>query len=326
MTRPSLLRHFALLLLAACTTASAGTIDRRIAVTIDDLPWQRAGAVSGEVLQQRHEQLMAQLARAGVPVTGFVNESKLQVDGQLAPERVAMLRDWLDAGYALGNHGYSHPQIADIGAQAYCEDVERGEQVLRPLLAERGQVPRWFRHPYLRAGRDAADREVLQACFERLGYAIAPVTVDNSEWIWAAAYARVLDGEVQVDDREGTLQRLREGYVPYMLDKLDYFERQSIELLGYALPQVWLMHANELNAASYAPLIDAVRQRGYRLVSLDEAMQDPAYARGEGGYTGAAGIGWLHRWALGSTPRRKILPDEPLVPQWVLELAGIESE
>lgn len=326
MTRSSLLRHLALVLLVACSAARAEAIDRRIAVTIDDLPWQRAGAVSSEVLQQRHDALLEQLARAGAPVTGFVNESKLEVDGQVAPERVAMLRDWLDAGYTLGNHGYSHPQIADIGADAYCQDVERGEQVLRPLLAERGQVPRWFRHPYLRAGRDAADREVLQACFERLGYAIAPVTVDNSEWIWAAAYARVLDGKIQVEDRDGTLARLREGYVPYMLAKLDYFERQSIELLGYALPQVWLMHANELNAASYADLVEAVRQRGYRLVNLDEAMQDPAYARGEGGYAGAAGIGWLHRWALGARPRGRILPDEPLVPQWVLELAGIEIE
>ncbi|HET6396924.1 MAG TPA: polysaccharide deacetylase family protein [Pseudoxanthomonas sp.] len=326
MTALALLRRLALLPLLACAPAHAGDIDRRIAVTIDDLPWQRAGAVPAPVLRQRHDRLMAQLAQAGVPATGFVNEIKLEVDGRVAPERVAMLRDWLEAGHTLGNHGYSHPRIDDIGARAYCGDIERGEQVLRPLLREYGQAPRWFRHPYLRAGRDAADRVVLQSCLERLGYEVAPVTVDNSEWIWASAYARVLDGAVQVDDREAALERLRRGYVPYMLNKVDYYERQSIDLLGRAVPQVWLLHANELNAAAYAGLVAGVQRRGYRVVTLDEAMRDPAYARGEGGYTGARGISWLHRWALAEGRPPAFFAGEPTVPRWVLDLAGMASE
>lgn len=324
---PLLLRRVALLLLVvACAQARAGDVDRRIAITIDDLPWQRDGAVSGSQLQQRHRQLMAQLDQAGVPVTGFVNELKLEVDGVVARERVTMLRDWLDAGHTLGNHSYSHPQIGTIGAQAYCADIERGEQVLRPLLAQYGQVPRWFRHPYLRAGRDAADRTVVAACLVRLGYEVAPVTVDNSEWIWAFAYARVLEGTAPVADRAHTLQRLRLGYVPYMLNKVDYYERQSLELLGYALPQVWLLHANELNADTYAELVAGVQRRGYRVVTLDQAMQDPAYARGEGGYEGARGISWLHRWALGEGRPGNVLAGEPVVPRWVLDLAAMESE
>lgn len=332
---PLLLRRVALLLLAlACAHAhaqiqvqsQAGDGDRRIAITIDDLPWQRDGAVSGPLLQQRHRQLMAQLAQAGVPVTGFVNEIKLEVDGRVAPERVTMLRDWLDAGHTLGNHGYSHPQLDAIGVHAYCEDIVRGERVLRPLLAQYGQQPRWFRHPYLKAGRDAADREVLAGCLARHGYEVAPVTVDNSEWIWAFAYARVLDGAVQVHDREHTLERLRRGYVPYMLNKVDYYERLSTALLGRALPQIWLLHANELNADAYAQLVAGVQRRGYRVVTLDQAMQDPAYARGEGGYTGAGGISWLHRWALGEGRPREFFAGEPVVPRWVLDLAGMESE
>ncbi len=326
---PLLLRRVALLLLAvgashAQAQAPAASDQRRIAVTIDDLPWQRDGDITAPSLQQRHDQLMAQLALAGVPATGFVNEAKLEVDGRLAQERVSMLRDWLDAGHTLGNHSYSHPRMREIGPQAYCRDIERGERVLRPLLAQYGQVPRWFRHPYLHAGRDAADRAVVEACLARLGYAVAPVTVDNSEWIWALAYARVLDGQARVADRQYTLERLRRGYVPYMLNTVDYYERQSLALLGYRLPQVWLLHANELNAAAYAGLVAGVQRRGYRVVTLDEAMQDPAYARGEGGYQGARGISWLHRWALGEGRPGSVLDGEPPVPRWVLELAGMD--
>ena len=70
-----------------------------------------------------------------------------------------------------------------------------------------------------------------------------------------------------------------------MLNKVDYYEQQSQALLGYALPQVWLLHANELNAVAYADLVAGVQRRGYRVVALDEAMRDPAYARGEDGWT-----------------------------------------
>ena len=139
------------------------------------------------------------------------------------------------------------------------------------------------------------------------------------------AYENVLDGTLDPAERDATLQRLREGYVPYMLNKVDYYERQSQALLGYALPQVWLLHANALNAASYAELVAAVRRRGYRTVTLDEAMRDPAYARADG-YEGRSGPSWLHRWAMADRKPKDFYAGEPVVPKWVLDLAGVESE
>jgi hypothetical protein len=126
--------------------------------------------------------------------------------------------------------------------------------------------------------------------------------------------------------REEQLRRLRLGYVPYILNKLDYYEQQSVALLGRALPQVWLMHANELNAACFAELIDAARRRGYRFISLEQALQDPAYARGAEGYDGRYGPSWLHRWAMAEERPREFYAGEPTVPAWVMALARVESE
>lgn len=299
--------------------------DRRIAVTIDDLPWQRIEQVPPGELPARHAQLMASLRRAGVRGVGFVNEGKLDVAGQVQPERVAMLRDWLDAGYELGNHTWGHVDLHAVGWDAYRDDLLRGEKQLRPLLAARGATPRWFRPPYLRAGRTAEDKAQVADFLREHGYRIAPVTVDNGEWVWAFAYANVLNGQPDTPERALTLERLRRGYVPYMLNKVDYYERQSVQLLGYALPQVWLMHANELNAAAFADLIDGVRRRGYRVVSLDEALADPAYARPDG-YTGRFGPSWLHRWAMAEKRPKDFYDGEPVVPTWVLDLAGVDSE
>lgn len=299
--------------------------DRRIAITIDDLPWASLGdhqpLKPAPGMLAHHRQLMSAIRAAGVPTTGFVNEVKLEVDGVVVPERLQMLSDWLDAGAELGNHTYGHTDLHAAGLAAYEADILKGERQLGPLLSARGMKPEWFRHPYLRAGRSAEDKAALAAFLGEHGYRIAPVTVDNSDWIWALAYRKVLDR----GGDEATLQRLRDDYVPYMLAKVDYYERLSIALLGYALPQTWLMHANEINADTYPALIAGVRERGYRIVPLAEAMQDPAYTRADA-YIGPWGPSWLHRWAIGEKKPQEFFAGEPLTPRWVLDLAGIESE
>jgi peptidoglycan/xylan/chitin deacetylase (PgdA/CDA1 family) len=299
--------------------------DRRIAITIDDLPWQSMGAALANDWAPWHDKLIAQLKQADAPVTGFVNEQKLEVDGRVDPARLAMLQDWLEAGFDLGNHSYAHQSLHDIGVPAFQRSILDGERQLRPLLAARGKAPRWFRHPYLRNGTTPADKQAMDAFLARHGYKVAPVTVDNGEWVWAFAYRRVLDGSMQVPDREAALQRLRLGYVPYMLNKLDYYEAQSLALLGYKLPQVWLMHANELNADTFAELVAATRRRGYTTITLDEAMRDPAYQRPDG-YVGKWGPSWVHRWAMAEKKPKDFYAGEPAVPQWVLAMAQVESE
>jgi peptidoglycan/xylan/chitin deacetylase (PgdA/CDA1 family) len=299
--------------------------DRRIAVTIDDLPWQRMAETTPDNLRARHAALLDQLRQGGVPVVGFVNEDKLEVDGVVQPERTAMLEAWLDAGYALGNHTYGHVDLHQVGIPAYQDAILRGERALRPMLAKRGQAPQWFRHPYLRAGRTPDDKAAVADFLAAHGYRIAPVTVDNSEWAWAFAYERVLDAQPDTPERATLLERLRLGYVPYMLNKIDYYEQQSQALLGYNLPQILLLHANALNADAYAALIRGIERRGYRFIALDEAMRDPAYAR-EDGYRGRYGPSWLHRWAMAEKRPKEFYAGEPTVPKWVLDLAGVESE
>lgn len=322
--RHIVLRWMGLGLLGLAAAVQAAP-DQRIALTIDDLPWQRLDERDDPELAQRHAQLLAALKAAQVPVVGFVNEIKLERDGQVQPARVQMLRDWRDAGFELGNHTRGHVDLHAIGLDAYEQDILRGEQTLRPLLAERGQTPRWFRHPYLRAGETPQQRAALLAFLDQHGYRIAPVTVDNSEWIWAFAYDHVRDTEADPVVREARLRQLRRGYVPYMLNKLDYYEDQSRQLLGRLPAQVWLMHANALNAASIDELIAATRRRGYTFITLELALQDPAYAHADG-YNGAGGISWIHRWAMAEGKPGSFYAGEPKVPRWVLELAGIADE
>ncbi len=104
-----------------------------------------------------------------------------------------------------------------------------------------------------------------------------------------------------------------------MEDCVAYYEQQSEALLGYELPQILLVHANALNADWFGELAGRIAQRGYRFVTLERALEDPAY-ESEDRYFGPAGITWLHRWALTAGHRGEFFAGEPDVPTFVRDV------
>jgi len=291
---------------------------RRIAITFDDVPWVMLRNAPPADLAVEHARLIASLKQADVPAIGFVNEGLLYAGNTLRPERVRMLKDWLDAGFELGNHTRWHSDMNAVGARRFKKDILDGERLLRPMLAKRGSKLQWFRYPLLRTGTTLEDKADVEAFLAKHGYRNAPVTINSSEWVFALAYRHALDAKASED----TLQRLRDDYIAYMQAKLAYYEGRSTELLGYEVPQVLLLHANELNADTCTPLIAAIRARGYRFVSLAEATSDPAYRRPDT-YTGALGTSWIHRWAKTEGRPETFYFGEPRTPKWIVDLAGV---
>lgn len=219
----------------------------------------------------------------------------------------------------LGNHTYSHPDLHRIPLSEFEVDLLRGEEIGRPL-AENRQVPyRYFRHPYLHTGRDLETKHALEDRLDQLGYQIAPVTIDNSEWIFARAYDEASDR--QDPDLQ---QKVGTEYIAYMMRVVSYYENQSRGLFDREIPQVLLVHANALNAHYLDPLLEALSQRGYEFIQLTRALSDPAFDSADT-YTGPGGITWLHRWALTRGVDRDFFSGEPLTAQWVQDLAGIDE-
>jgi peptidoglycan/xylan/chitin deacetylase (PgdA/CDA1 family) len=303
---------------AAAATPSPAVVDRRIAITFDDLPWVMLRDAPPADLAAEQARLIASLKQAGVPVIGFVNEGLLYAGDALQPQRVQMLEDWLDAGFELGNHTRWHSDLNAVGAPAFETGILDGERILRPMLARRGLTPQWFRYPYLRTGTTLEEKTEVEAFLAGHGYRIAPVTINSSEWVFALAYRRAIAAQATNE----TLQKLRDGYITYMLAELAYYERHSLALLGHDIPQVILLHASELNADTCTDLLAAIRARGYRFVTLADATADPAY-RLDDTYTGALGTSWIFRWAKTQGRPDTFYFGEPQTPQWVVDLAGV---
>ena len=311
------MRGIAALLLALPLLAAA-VEPRRIAITIDDMPWVEHARTPQAVVDERFDRLVAALAKTHA--VGFVNEDKLEVDGKVDPRRVAQLERWLDAGLDLGNHTWGHVGLHATPIDEYLKAIARGEVVTRELLHSRQRVPTWFRHPFLQAGRVDADREQLAAYLATHGYRVAPVTVDDGDWIYARAYIDALDaGDAKL------ARRLREDFVAYIDAKVAYYEDESKRLFGREIAQVLLLHASALNADAMPALLARLERRGYAFVTLEQAVADPAYAHADG-YRGGAGISWLHRWAMAEHKPKQFYEGEPVVPRWVMDLAGVDSE
>jgi peptidoglycan/xylan/chitin deacetylase (PgdA/CDA1 family) len=308
-------KRFLLLVMSACALAalsvaaarpsprlSAAAPQREVAVTFDDLPCQQSYDV--ETLRALTKKLLSSIASNGVPAIGFVNERKLHQPGELEA-RTAILKLWVDAGLELGNHTYSHLRLYNTPLDKFQEDVMRGEAVTKKLLAARGLKLRYFRHPTLNTGPNLATKRAFEKFLAARGYTVAPVTVDNSEWIFARVYA-----EAKEKGDGATLKRVTDAYVPYLEEMFAFYEQLSLDVLGYEVKQTLLLHANALNADHFDDIVRMLKRRGYRFISLEQALQDKAHGLPDD-YTGPVGISWLQRWAI--TKGMKLRP-EPGLP------------
>jgi peptidoglycan/xylan/chitin deacetylase (PgdA/CDA1 family) len=287
---------------------------RRMAITIDDLPVAQPSWHDDAQMARITTGLLASLAAHRVPAVGFVNEGKLERDGVVDPFRVGLLERWLAAGHELGNHGYAHLDLHRVPPAEWMADVARGEAVTRRLAETAGGALRYFRHPFLHVGTSAEVQEETTRFLTARGYTVAPVTIDNGEWIYGRAYARAFN-----TDDEALREKLGRDYLRYMLEVVTYFEGQSEAIVGRPIPQVLLIHAYALNADWLGELLAGLEARGYRFITLAEALADPVYGRAVDGYTGAGGITWLHRWAITDGRDRALFSGEPEVPAWVAE-------
>ncbi len=288
-----------------------------MAVTIDDLPTASVLPQTPEWADRVTRDLLGALRRHQVPALGFVNEGKLHAGGSLDDRQVARLQRWIDGGLELGNHGYAHLDLHRVPAEQFIADIERGDPVTRSLLNKAGRAPRFFRHPFLHTGRSADARAAVQEYLDKKRLRVAPVSVDNYDYVFAAAYDRVIEAR---DDAGAS--RLISTYVDYMLAMVAYYEEQSEKIVGRDMRHVLLLHANALNARAFDDLARRLKVRGYRFITLERALEDSAYAS-EDQYFGPAGVTWLHRWALTRKMPSAVFATEPPVPEWVTKVSGI---
>lgn len=280
------------LILAAGVALAAGPASAhfdQVALTFDDLP--AATVIASQAYVTRtNELLLKGLERHHLPAIGFVNEGKINELNRA--KQIEVLKMWLDAGMSLGNHTYSHESANAITANQFIRDVARGAEITAPLLSERGRHLRWFRYPYLETGFPLKRKEAIKKWLIRSGYRIAPVTMENSDWLFSGPY----DHAVMQRDKRQRLH-IKTAYLSYTKRMVAWYRRAGVALFGRNIPYVMQLHVSRLNADYIDELARLLRHQGLRAVTLDSATRDPAYRIADT-YVGPDGIEWLERWSL----------------------------
>lgn len=305
-------RWILLILLALSFGASAQ--QRTVAITIDDLPYvsqTHTALTLADVNRawQVNRKLLAAFNAWRVPVTGFVNEGRVQDLGPKAGSQI--LTQWIAEGLDLGNHTYSHSNINELSVLQIEDEILRGETTVAPMMKEAGKRLEFFRFPMNHTGDTKAKHDTIAAFLEQHGYKVATCTIENSDYLFNDAYVRLL---AQKDKKAA--KKLRLEYLAYTSSEIDYFGSLNKRVLGYEPPQVMLLHDNRLNADVIKGVLELFERKAYKFVSLSAAESDAAYSIPDT-YITQYGPMWGYRWA----KERKVQVDgrlEPEPPQWIV--------
>ena len=240
----------------------------KAAFTLDDLPlWPQAYPPEGYSAAGIVDFIIDALDHHKIRgVYAFCNSWSLVKH----PEFSHILDRWTSAGHFVGNHTHAHPELNDVSADEYIDEIDLADKHLRPWLSK--SPSRFFRYTLCYWGNTEEKRERVKSHLETLGYTPAEVTTWVYEWQWNRALLNCLDAS----DTAGT-ELLKTSFLNFSAAQLRYDFHSMRAWFGRDVPGVVLGH----NVAFFADVVDSflarLKDEGLEIISLEEASSDSAY-------------------------------------------------
>lgn len=260
------MRVLAALAFALTATAAHAAADKPvIAFTWDDLP-AHAALPPGVTRVEVAADLLKASAEAKAPAFGFING----VQTEREPGSDAALKLWRQAGQPLGNHTWSHPNLASMTPDQFTAEIARNEPMLQDLMS--GQDWRWLRYPFLSEGDTPEKRLAVRAWLAANHYKIASVTMTFGDWAFSDPYARcVAKGD------QAAIAQLEKIYLDGAAAVADRSRAMAKTLYGKDIPYVLLMHGGAFEARMASRLFKLYQDKGFGFTTLEKAESHPFY-------------------------------------------------
>lgn len=192
--------------------------------------------------------LLDLLERERIQATFFVCGSNIAEDQLTGYGHPHLLRRMITSGHQIGTHTWAHPDLAWLGRSEATRQMYLNERALVGVL---GLLPTYFRPPYL-----AWSAGTLSVMAE-LGYHVITLDVDTRDW--AGDYDAA---------KQNFLAALGWGYDSKLVLAHDIHKRTVYEFAEW--------------------MIDTAKERGYRLVTVGECLDDPMDNWYRSPYTGGS--------------------------------------
>ena len=267
-------RILTFLLVAASSTLFA----QKIAITLDDLPFGYSAGFTDEQKIETFDKILKVLKKHKVKATCFVTS------GNMSEMTKVILDKAVAAGHQLGNHTNRHQDLNKISAQQYIADIDSCSELSKNWINSS-----YFRYAMLHRGDTETKRDSVYSYLKEKGLTIAPVTIDNNEWVYNRGYSLAM----KIGDQKN-MDRLGKEYIYHMKEVTARYQKLSLQLTAREIPQILLLHSNPINGEYLDKLLSWYKKEGWEFITLDEALQDKFYSIKDD-YAGPYGFSQLDR-------------------------------
>lgn len=231
---------------------------KEVALTIDDVPLGDGILYSGT---ERTEKFIKIFKKENIQAAFFCNSVRLEQSNGM--ERI---KQYTKAGHIVANHTHSHLRLSKTLVHDYLSDFDKADNLLNKFST----FKKWFRFPYLNEGSSIEQRDQVRKHLQDFGYINAFVTVDNYDYVIDDFLKKAIIKKLKVN-----LQNACEMLSDLVIDGLEGQRDLSIKQIGKDLPQVLLMHENDIEAYCIDQTIQTLKSKGWQIIPPNIPYQDP---------------------------------------------------
>ena len=235
----------------------------RIALTIDDAP---TVANDSQYDPLRMDRMRQSLQRLGI------EHCVAFVVGREAEGQEDILKRWLDSGYELGNHTYTHSAASTMSLREFAESVQRCDSLLRSVGALDAPRMPWFRFPFLDRGSNPRQCSEFAAVLHDMNYTV----VNASLQFYDHQFENLLVRALQQRD-EKRKRAIGKRYVRVARESITYQARRMKLHYDDSTPHIAFCHFGPTSEYWLGDIIMSLRNKGATWCSLRQVYEHNAF-------------------------------------------------
>lgn len=248
-----------LIFLLFLTSKAFADDEKRIAITIDDVPMESGRLFKGIDRTKKIIQTLNELdvKRVGLFVIG-INLTRNNGEKRL--------RMYDAAGHMIGNHTYSHITCKKADDKEFINSIKKCHE----MISSYKNFNLFFRFPCLDECLRYPERtKNIQDYLNDSGYEKAFVTVVTIDWYFNSLLQKALK-----ERRKINYDKLKIIYLQMVLESVEKHDESLKALIGYRPIHNLLIHENDINGLYIGDLIKTLQDNGWTIVTPEEAFAD----------------------------------------------------
>jgi|GEM_PF-603299 len=209
----------------------------------------------------RAKMLVNSLKRVDVPQSMFLIRT-----ADINKKTIDQIVFYDDAGQLLVNAGAYESLLSRKDSSHNQIDILKANIILSQYINYHQHI--YF--PYLYEGGDAKILSALQQYLAEHGYQPTYTTYEAHDDYLDQLYQSQLADSKYVD-----IEKLKNAYVKIIMDDITAYNAKALLLLGYSPRQVILLHETDITAYSMVNLVDALIEKGFRIISPEKIFSNP---------------------------------------------------